>query len=87
MNKLEIINEYLEGLDISSLSADGFDDAIIGIHGEKIVYSTTKCIEILITRDKMNKEDAEEYFDFNVEGAYVGENTPIFVNDFMFYGL
>ena len=34
----------------------------------------------------MTKEDAEEFFDFNVEGAYMGEKTPIWVDDMMFYG-
>ena len=27
----------------------------------------------------MTYEEAIEYFDFNVTGAYVGKNTPIFV--------
>jgi hypothetical protein len=49
-----------------------------------VVYSRSKCIEVLITRDKMSKEEAEEFFDFNVEGAYMGEKTPIFVDDVMF---
>jgi hypothetical protein len=41
------------------------------------VYSTKKCIEIL-ARD-MGEENAVEYFDFNVAGAYVGPQTPIFI--------
>jgi hypothetical protein len=27
----------------------------------------------------MTSEEAEEYFEFNVQGAYVGENTPAFL--------
>jgi hypothetical protein len=27
----------------------------------------------------MTHEEAEEYFSFNVEGAYVGEQTPVFL--------
>jgi hypothetical protein len=27
----------------------------------------------------MPQEDAIEYFDFNVSGAYVGEHTPVFI--------
>lgn len=50
-----------------------------------LVYSKTKCLEILITRDKMGKEEAEEYFDFNVGGAYMGDKTPIWVDDMMFF--
>ena len=28
----------------------------------------------------MSYEDAVEYFDFNVEQAYVGESTPMFID-------
>jgi len=63
------------------LKADGFDDAIIGIDEEtmKLIYSVSKCIEILM-RD-MDEEEAVEYFDFNVKGAYMGEKTPIWCID------
>jgi len=65
--------------------ADGFDDAIIGIctKTNKIVYSKTKCIEVLCK--DMEEEEAEEYFSYNVDGAYVGELTPIFVDDTMLF--
>ena len=39
MNKLEIVNQYLEEADIQTLSADGFDGAILGVVDNKIVYS------------------------------------------------
>lgn len=29
----------------------------------------------------MDYMDAVEYFDFNVVGAYVGQKTPIIIND------
>jgi hypothetical protein len=29
--------------------------------------------------DEMTEEDATEYFEFNILGAYMGENTPIYV--------
>jgi len=63
------------------LKADGFDDAIIGIDEKtmRLIYSVSKCIEIL-SKD-MSEEDAIEYFYFNMEGAYVGEKTPIWCTD------
>jgi hypothetical protein len=63
------------------LVADGFDDAIIGIDSDsmRLIYSVTKCIEIL-SKD-MDEEAAVEYFDFNVRGSYVGEKTPIWCLD------
>jgi len=65
----------------SLLKADGFDDAIIGIDEKtmRLIYSVSKCIEIL-TKD-MSQEEAIEYFYFNVECAYVGEKTPIWCTD------
>ena len=67
--------------DESFLKADGFDEALIGIDikSMRLVYSVSKCIEILCR--EMNEVKAIEYFDFNVSGAYVGEKTPIWVDD------
>jgi len=67
--------------DESFLIPDGFDEALIGvdIKSMRLVYSMSKCIQIL-SKD-MNEIDAIEYFDFNVSGAYVGEKTPIWVDD------
>jgi hypothetical protein len=68
------------------LKADGFDGAIIGTtmlwgaEGPILVYSAEACINILIERDGMDYEEAMEFFDFNVSGAYMGEQTPIFVS-------
>ena len=67
------------------LKADGFDDAIIGVdyqHTEpRLIYSVTKCLEIL--EKDMDSEEAMEYFDYNVSGAYVGEKTPRWCWDFL----
>ena len=63
------------------LKADGFDEAIIGIDEEKmrLIYSVSKCIDIL--KKDMEEEEAVEYFNFNVKGAYMGEKTPIWCID------
>ena len=34
-----------------------------------------------MTRDNVDFETAQEYFDYNVLDAYVGENTPIYCDD------
>ena len=63
---------------------DGFDNAIIGV-GERnntdsmIVYDYNKMVKILVTRDDMSYEEAEEYIDFNIVGAWIGDTTPIIV--------
>jgi hypothetical protein len=67
------------------LKADGFDEAIIGMSsdiatsGERLIYDANKCIDILIRDHDMSEAEAIEYFEFNVSGAYVGENTPIWL--------
>ena len=66
------------------MQADGFDEAIIGISdgafGQlRLIYDIEKCVQILMTRDGMDREEAIEFFTFNVSGAYVGKGTPIFM--------
>lgn len=66
------------------LKLDGFDVAIIGVcmtwHGnmlvERIIYDGNKIGEIL-EKQGIKKEDVQEYIDYNIIGAYVGDATPI----------
>lgn len=71
------------------VKADGFDAAIIGVtRGDfgpmRLAYSVDKCIEILMTRDNMTIEEATEFFDFNVAGAFVGNEGPLFMEDYRY---
>lgn len=77
-NRQEFLEMYP---DQTFMFADGFDEAILGVYNDRLVYSRTKCIEILVNVDGMSYDEANEYFDFNVECAYVGEQTPIWVDD------
>ena len=66
------------------LKADGFDEALIGIgrrcsQEDILVYDFNKAVKILMDRDKMTEEEAMEYLEFNTVGAWVGEETPVFV--------
>lgn len=70
-------------LENGDMIADGLDEAIIGVatmtNGvRRVVYSTPKCIEIFV-KDGMSEEEAEEYFEHNTLGSYIGEQTPIFI--------
>ena len=74
----------LSNHDEELLTADGLDDAIIGIGSRcgqlpVVVYDSAKVIDILIERDGMSHEEAEEFFSFNIEGAWVGEQTPVWL--------
>jgi hypothetical protein len=77
-SKLEQILELYP--DNTFMVADGFDDAIIGVDDNnlKIVYDIDKVIDILI-KDGMDVDEAIEYYEYNIAGAYVGENTPSFI--------
>jgi hypothetical protein len=65
------------------LYADGFDAAIVGIatkvHDRFVVYDRAKVIRLLM-QEGMTEAEAEEYFEFNVAGAYVGPATPAFID-------
>lgn len=76
----EILEKYP---DETFLIADGFDEAIIGVDERTmhLVYSSTKCIDILMKDHRMDYLDASDYFYYNVSGSYVGEQTPIFTDD------
>ena len=80
-----MISQILEQYDdIDFLKLDNFDSAIIGVsenfnESHKLIYSVSKIIEIL--EKDMTREEAFEYFTFNVGGSYLGEKTPIFCWD------
>ncbi len=65
-------------------TASGFDEALIGI-GQRCgqpdiaVYSVPKVLEILMNRDGLTNEEAQEFFEFNIGGAWVGAATPIWM--------
>jgi hypothetical protein len=80
----EALNDYLNDLGEPLLLMDGFDEAFIGI-SQRInepllaVYSYDKMVDLLVTRDGMEDEDAMEFIEYNCIGAWVGERTPIIV--------
>lgn len=86
MTTAEILDQLSE-FHPETLKADGFDDAIIGIaegwFGKSqhcvVCYDYEKCVEILMQRDGMEIDEAEEFLAFNTLGAYVGDRTPVFL--------
>lgn len=70
--------------DLEIVTADGLDDAIVGI-GEQsgvsvAIYSTKKTIEALMSQG-MDHGEACEFYDFNIACAYVGQGMPVFIDD------
>lgn len=82
--KTSDLADWISEYNPDALTADGFDEAIIGVAkrcGSQtvVVYDAELCITILMKRDGMTFDEASEFFSFNTLGAYVGENTPLFM--------
>lgn len=66
-----------------TLFADGFDSAVLGTtQNGRVVYSKVEMVEKLVADDDMSVDDAIEFLEFNTWNAYVGEFTPVYVDDF-----
>lgn len=79
--------EEVAEINPDALTCDGFDEAIIGMAerinlGPVVAYSVEKILDILINRDGMTYEEAIEYYDYNVVGAWMGEFTPVFITNY-----
>ena len=74
----QILEAYPESL---FLKADGFNDAVIGVEDNemKLICSVKKCLDI--SEKDMPYEEAVEFFEYNVSGAYMGERTLIWCWD------
>lgn len=61
-----------------------FDSCIVGIAErcgmDPIVAYDARAIHQALERDGMTKEEASEWFEFNMAGAYVGPRTPLFLH-------
>ena len=73
----------LLGDETQLLFADGHDDAIVGFAERDsvmlVVYDVRKILRLLRVRDGMSTDEAQEFFDFNIAGSWVGEQTPVWL--------
>ena len=82
--KLQQIDEWVSEAfpENSFMIPDGFEDAFMGVaiqfNKPIAIIDYDKCLNILL-KDGMSLHEAEEYIEFNVTGAYVGEDTPAFL--------
>lgn len=69
--------------DLLVMDPDYLDAAILGVVTriglEAVCYSTDKVIRLLMEHDGMTEEEAIEYMDYNMKGAWVGDHTPVFM--------
>ena len=77
------IRETLAAQSPESMVLDGLDEALVGVvyrFGQipLAAYDRSKILEILM-RDGIGRQEAIEYFEYNIIGAWVGEGTPVFI--------
>ena len=82
---MDIREELCEHYGNDLLFADGYDDAIVGVCGGfdsgRVAYSIPKMIEIAAKDLSVDCDEAAEWLEYNTFGAYVGESTPIYIDD------
>jgi len=82
---MKFTKEYLQESAPEAMKADGYDDCIVGIGyrcGSKavLVYDIDMVVEKIMKRDGCSYDDALDFFEYNIGGAYVGDGTPLFMN-------
>lgn len=69
--------------EFGALFLPGFEGALVGLgyqfNTPLAVYDMDECINIMVARDGMEPEEAVEFFDFNIGGAWAGPSTPVFI--------
>lgn len=90
------LDDFCAENEVELLRIDGHDNAILGIvrgtgfphnsRSPRLVYNVQKIIENLM-EDGMDEEEAEEFFEYNIIGAYVGEQTPLFADRYSFLAI
>jgi hypothetical protein len=88
MDRLKMVLEWAD--DVKALKPIGpngensfYDYAILGITDDgRLVYSKDTMVKWLSSYSNMLYEEASEFLEFNCFSTYVGEMTPIYVNQF-----
>lgn len=71
--------EFIAGCELTFLEGREFDVALMGVSADGVaVYEVNEILRVL-RENGMDHLEAEEWFDFNIAGAHVGEKTPIYV--------
>jgi hypothetical protein len=84
LERLNIREELTEewGQAFLFMSEPDYDEAIIGVvekaGGESVIAYDTQIILSILERS-MPIEDAQEFFEYNILGAYMGDKTPVYI--------
>lgn len=84
MNKVQEIIEYsgVEELE-TALVPTGFEDCCVGVEysGEmpRLVFDAEMMVQKIAEDQGMSDEESREWFAFNLECAYHGNQTPLYI--------
>lgn len=78
------VREMLAAENPDALTMDGFDDALVGVArrcGQPALaaYCRRRCIDVLKRDHGMATDEANEYFEHNCAGAWMGPNSPVVI--------
>lgn len=77
---IEDLKQAIVSKNPDAMLVDGHDDALAGYDTRgRAIYRIEDIVRTLMERDGMTEEEAVEFFDFNIECAYVGQFTPIYM--------
>ena len=84
MTTREKLEEIAEAHDLEFVFLEGFDDCIQGVIERQdwppiICYNRIKIIQKLINGGMVDEGEAEEYFEYNILGSWMGDATPCFL--------
>ena len=82
MNRDELSDEW--GGELLFLSEEYYDKCVVGVvemfgRPPLVCYDKQMVLDTLVEHGIENPEEALEYFEFNIIGAWVGESTPVFL--------
>ena len=79
-NKRELINDSFP----EAMVMDGYDDCILGVIErmgmDPIVCYDKQMVLMKLQCEGMSDEEAIEWYEYNMVGAWVGDTTPCFLN-------
>lgn len=88
MDIRELIEDRATNQETEVLLLSGFDDALLGTTGEgetlRACYSEQRCFEILMQEHEMDRDEALDYFYFNVQPITDAEGGPLFIDSLTF---
>jgi hypothetical protein len=88
INLVDILDAAEEFASLKPDGPDGnpdfYDNAIVGITDDgRLVYSKEMMVQLLYEFDETEYGEAIDFLGYNCWNAYVGEMTPLFINQYL----